>query len=192
MELMIALLLLLTLSSVGAENVDFRNFTYPTPTGKLFVPGDLKWMTDQPAINVTLVDGSYNFEKKGPAPGPSLTIDEVRYGDLTMSNQLGAVVVLNYHTGGTAWWSYLYAFSLAPERPRLLGWLQTGSRAYSGLYRLFVNNGGFTIDVLDPDKRMGDCCSAGFIRTSYEWRDGKFNQAGPRRYGRVEDDPKPR
>ena len=34
--------------------------------------------TNEPAINVTLVDGSYNFEKKGPAPGPSLTIDEVR------------------------------------------------------------------------------------------------------------------
>jgi hypothetical protein len=192
MELMIALLLLLTLSSAAAQNVDFRNFTYPTPTGKLFVPGDLKWMTDQPAINVTLVDGSYNFEKKGPGPGPSLTIDEVRCGDLTMGNQLDALVVLNYHTGGTAWWSYLYVFSLASARPRLLGWLQTGSRAYSGLYRLFVNNGGFTIDVLDPDKRTGDCCSAGFVRTSYEWRDGKFIQAGPRRFGHVENDPVPR
>jgi hypothetical protein len=113
-------------------------------------------------------------------------------GDLTMGNQLDALVVLNYHTGGTAWWSYLYAFSLASERPRLLGWLQTGSRADSGLYHLFVNNGGFTIDVFDPDKRTGDCCSAGFMRTSYEWKDGKFIQAGPRRYGRVEKDPTPR
>jgi hypothetical protein len=190
---MTGLLLFMAMTSGAAvQNVDFRNFTYPIPQGKLFVPGDLKWMTNEPAINVTLVDGSYNFEKKGPAPGPSLTIDEVRYGDLTMGNQLDALVVLNYHTGGTAWWSYLYAFSLASERPRLLGWLQTGSRADSGLYHLFVNNGGFTIDVFDPDKRTGDCCSAGFMRMSYEWKDGKFIQAGPRRYGRVEKDPTPR
>jgi hypothetical protein len=192
MGLMIVPLLLLTLSSAAAQNVDFRNFTYPIPQGKLFVPGDLKWMTNEPAINVTLVDGSYNFEEKGPGRGPSLTIDEVLYGDLTMSNQLDAIVVLDYHTGGTAWWSYLYVFSVASERPRLLGWLQTGSRADSGLYHLFVDNGGFTIDVFDPDKGMGDCCSAGFIRTSYDWKDGKFSQTGPRRYGSVEEDPKPR
>jgi hypothetical protein len=192
MELMIALLLLLTLSSAAAQNVDFRNFTYPIPQGNLFVPGDLKWMTNEPSVDVNLVNGSYNFEKKGPGPGPSLTIDEVRYGDLTMSNHLDAVVVLDYETGGSANWSYVYVFSLALGSPRLLGWLRTGAGGDSGLYHLFVTNGGFTIDVLDPNKRAGDCCSAGFVRTSYEWRDGKFSQAGPRRYGRVEEDPRPR
>jgi len=145
MGLMIALWLFLTLSPPAAQKVDFRNFTYPIPRGKFFVPGDLKWMTNEPSVNITLADGSY-----------------------------------------------VYAFSLAPPSPRLLGWLRTGAGGDSGLYHLFVTNGGFTIDVFDPDKRTGDCCSAGFMRTSYEWKDGKFIQAGPRRYGRVEKDPTPR
>ena len=193
MGLMIALWLFLTLSPPAAQKVDFRNFTYPIPRGKFFVPGDLKWMTNEPSVNITLADGSYEFEKKAPPPPPSLTIDEVLYGygPLTIGPQLDAVVVLDYETGGSAHWSYVYAFGLASPSPRLLGWLRTGAGGDSGLYRLFVNNAGFIIDVLDPNKRMGDCCSAGFIRTSYEWKDGKFSQAGPRRNGRVAEDPRP-
>jgi len=190
MGLMIALMLLLTLSSAAAQNVDFRTFTYPIPPGELRMPGDLKWTSNEPNVKVTLVDGSYEFAKKAPPPRPSLTIDEVLYGHLTSGPQLDALVVLDYETGGTATWSYVYGFSLASGSPRLLGWLRTGGD--SGLYHLFVTNEGFTIDVLDPGKRMGLCCSSGFIRTSYEWRDGKFIQAGPRGYGRVEEDPKPR
>jgi hypothetical protein len=151
-------------------------------------------MTNEPSVNITLADGSYEFEKNAPPPPPSLTIDEVLYGygPLTIGPQLDAVVVLDYETGGSAHWSYVYAFSLAPPSPRLLGWLRMGAGGDSGLYHLFVTNGGFTIDVLDPDKRMGLCCSSGFVRTSYEWKDGKFIRAGPRRYGRVEKDPSPR
>ena len=89
------------------------------------------------------------------------------------------MVALSYHTGGTAYWHYVYAFSLASGNPKLLGWFQMGSRADFGLYRIMVTNGEFTLDLFDPEKREGDCCSAGFVRTRYLWKSGKFTQAGP-------------
>ena len=93
-------------------------------------------------------------------------------------------MVLGYHTGGTAYWHYVYAFSLSGS-PKLLGWFQTGSRADYGLYGLRVTNGGFTLQLFDRARREADCCSAGFVRTRYEWKNGTFRQAGKPQFGNV-------
>ena len=142
---------------------------------------------------VTLVNGRYDFDATEPSRGPSIILDQVRYGYVTTSTQLDAIVELSYHTGGSAYWQYLYVYSFAAG-PKLVTWFQTGSRADQGLYRLMVTNGQFTLDLFDPEQRIGDCCSTGFIRTTYKWQNGKFKPAGPREYGRVEVEeiPKPR
>jgi hypothetical protein len=174
------------------RNIDFRNFTFPfPPTAFLGVPDGMKWMANV-TTSVTLVNGRHDFDTNGPSRGPSVILDEVRYGYLTMSGQLDAMVMLSYHTGGTAYWNYVYAFSLASGNPKLLGWFQTGSRADSGLYRVIVTNGEFSLDLFDPAKREGDCCSTGFVRSRYLWENGQFKQAGPPEFGRVEENPKPR
>jgi len=135
---------------------------------------------------VTLVNGRYDFDTSNPSGSPSVILNEVRYGNLTMSGQLDAVVVLSYHTGGTAYWHYVYAFSTASGNPKFLGWVQMGSRANFGLYHVRVANGEFIFDLFDPTKREADCCSTGFVRTTYLWKDGKFTQAGPQEFGRVD------
>jgi hypothetical protein len=45
--------------------------------------------------------------------------------------------------------------------------MQTGDRAASGFRALFVSNGEFTLDVYDPEEQLADCCSRGFIRTTF-------------------------
>jgi hypothetical protein len=102
------------------------------------------------------------------------------------------MIVIQYHTGGSANWSYIYAYSLKSDKPRLLGWMQSGDRAASGLRALMISNGQFTLDVNDLSERRADCCSAGFVRTTYEWRGGKFVLQGPPKYGSVGSDPRPR
>lgn len=175
------------------RTIDFRNFTFPFPPNPgSRVPDDVRWMETDVRTTVTLVNGRRDFSRSEPSRGPSVVLGQVYYGYLTMSGQLDALVVLSYHTGGTAHWNYVYAYSMASGNPRLLGWFQTGDRAHSGLYRLRVNNGGFTLDVFDPEKQEADCCSAGFVRTKYLWRNGKFVPGGLPEFGRVEDEPKPR
>jgi len=172
------------------RNIDFRNFTFPVPAKArrfLPVPDKVRWMDTKSAIWVKLVNGVLEFAKGGP----SITLDRVQYGYLTMRPQLDAMVVLDYHTGGSANWNFIYGFDLSSGSPKLLGWLETGSRAEAGLYRLFVANGGFVLDVNDPAERQANCCSAGFIRTTYEWKDGKFVSGQPM-FGKVEAEPQPR
>jgi hypothetical protein len=135
---------------------------------------------------VTLVNGRYDFDKPDLSQGPLITLDQVLYGYLTSAAQLDAVVVLGYHTGGTASWEYVYAFSLASDEPRLVGWFRAGSRADYGLYRVEVGNRSLTVDLLDPAQRMGDCCSEGFVRTHYDFRNGYFVQRGPQEFGKIE------
>jgi len=173
---------------------DFRNFRFAFPAARassISVPEGVTWMDTNVKNTITLVNGRFDFDRHDPSRGPSMTLSQVHYGYLTMRGQLDAVVVLDYHTGGSAQWSYVYAYSLAPVTPKLLGWLQTGDRASSGLRSVTVTNGGFTLDVFDPRERQSDCCSAGFVRSSYAWRMGKFVPLGPPLYGRVEE-PAPR
>ena len=175
------------------RNIDFRNFTFPFPLKTDHrESGEVGWMETDVKSTVTLVNGRRDLDKNHPSRGPSVTLAQVHYGYLTMNRQLDAMVVLGYHSGGSAQWNYVYAFSLASGNPKLLGWFQTGDRAYGGLCRLIVTSGEFIVDLFDPEERQADCCSAGFVRTTYLWQNGKFMPAGPTEFGRVEENPKPR
>ena len=150
------------------------------------VPDKLAWMSLNVKTAITLVNGRYDFDQANPSAGPSLILDRVMYGYLTSAKQLDAVAVLGYHTGGTAYWDYVFAFSLEGNSPKLVGWLRAGSRADSGLYQLKVTNRGLIVDLFDPERRMGACCSEGFVRTTYDFKNGYFVQRGAQEYGDVE------
>lgn len=110
---------------------------------------------------------------------PSVTLDSVNYGALTGIESTVAVVVLIYSTGGTAHWQYVYVFTLQSGKPELLAWLRTGSRAYRGLRELSIHAGDLMLEVNDPAKEQGQCCSAGSIVTRYRWAGSSFSQVGP-------------
>jgi len=131
--------------------------------------------------SVSLIDGRYvepdrcGDDKRFCA---SLTFDSVKYGALTGIESPVAAVVLTYHTGGTAHWQYVYVLTLESGRPRVLAWLRTGSRADQGLRNLSISAGNLVLVVNDPDRRQGDCCSAGTITTRYRWSGTSFAAVG--------------
>jgi hypothetical protein len=162
------------------HDVDFRNFTYPLPLHPS-VPDHLRWMnSDIKTQKVNLTRGQYESQ------GSTITLDEILFGYVTMSKQSDAMVVLTYHTGGTAQWKYVYVFNFTDGDARLIDWFETGSRADAGLYRIYPSNGEFTIDLFDPDAREGDCCSTGYISTIYKWQNGKFVVSGKPKHGHVQ------
>lgn len=77
------------------------------------------------------------------------------------------------------------AVSIESSPPRLVGWLLAGSRADSGLCRIQVSNRRLTFDLFDPQRRVAVCCSKGFVRTSYDYKDVHFVQRGPPAFGDV-------
>jgi len=61
----------------------------------LGVPDRMKWMEMDVMTTVTVVNGRRDFHTNSPSRGPSVILDEVRYGYLTMSGQLDAMIVLS-------------------------------------------------------------------------------------------------
>jgi len=110
-------------------------------------------------------------------------LQPVTYGELEGDQNEEAAVDLNYSGGGTANWDYLYVYKLEKGVPRLLGWLESGSRAYGGLVKVTIQNNELLLDFSDSEKRKGECCSEGFIRVRYTWRVGQFVETGAREKG---------
>ncbi len=162
------------------RDIDWIEFSYPLLKTD-GVPGDLRWMEPGAKPSVSLTDGRYVVpdncadDKRLCA---SLTFDSVNYGALTGIESPVAAVVLTYHTGGTAHWQYVYLLTLESGKPRLMAWLRTGSRADQGLRDLSIIAGNLVLVVNDPEKRQGDCCSAGTITTRYRWSGTSFATVG--------------
>ena len=171
--------------SVSAQQsvryIDWMNFSYPLPADD-GVPGEVHWMSRVDATGTaSLAKGRYVVPDGGEdseEPRPLITFDSVNYGKLTGIKSRVAVVVLTYHTGGTATWQYVYFFAFESSKPRLLAWLRTGSRAYQGLRDVWTSDGDLFLAVNDPDRRQGDCCSAGTITTRYRWLRESFLAVG--------------
>lgn len=113
---------------------------------------------------------------------PLVTLDSVDYGAPTGIKSTVAAVALTYHSGGTANWQYVYVLAFESGKPRLLAWLRTGSRADQGLREASITGGDLLLVVNDPDKRQGDCCSAGSIITRYRWLGSSFSAIGQPMY----------
>src|ERR1700722_8795816 len=173
------------------RQIDFRNFTYAWDTPSNGVPETVRWITSSPKSHIETSDGIHHFYSEAEVDferrfAPLVSVDSIVYGDLIGDGDEEAVVSLNYSTGGTANWDYLYVYTLKSGAPALLGRMETGSRGYGGLIKAAVENGLLVIDIADKDRRVGDCCSEGYIRLRYRWQRGGFVETGTRERGEVE------
>lgn len=186
-----ALLLTAVLSPARRSNtihdVDFKNFEYPwdEPSGDMTA---WRWLHMSAATTVRLADGAAQLDDsddsdKGVGPPPSLRLTSVTYGILGSHGNEAAAIELNYSTGGTANWAYLYVYEFKRGSPNLLGRLQSGSRAYGGLVHVAIRGGALVLDFADASKRTGDCCSTGYIRVTYKLTGGRFVESAPQTRG---------
>lgn len=168
--------------------VDFDNFTYGwdanEPAG---IPTTWEWLDSKPDQEFRTINGEYKLCEPNEYPYagecPLVSVDSVTYGDLDGDGVAEAVVALTYHTGGTAGWQYLYVYKMENDHVKLLARMRTGSRADGGLVRVFVRNNLLVADFSDAERRIGDCCSEGYIRVHYRLRSGGFVEALPRERG---------
>lgn len=159
------------------RDVDFKNFTYPIPiTGLTFRHDRLVWLSPYTVRHVRLVRGKSDI---------GLSFQSEQFGDVLGTGKDEAIVVLRFHSGLLDT-NYVYIYSLAAQVPKVLAYFHSGDRAFSGLYRVYGENGRLVVDLFDPDRRSGDCCSSGYVRTRYRWQAGKFRPFGARENGTVE------
>jgi hypothetical protein len=185
----IVLIFILLLSGIGPghaqsiQQIDFKNFVYPWVETRS--SERLKWLPIKGSQNVKLVDGrevSSDESEKEPGderPFSGLILESVSFARLTPAKLETALVVLRYDSGGTQYWYYVYLFTIEAGKPKLLDYFQTGERAYGGLYQAYVKSGNLVVELFDPAKRQGDCCSSRIVRTQYRWSQGRFSQFGP-------------
>jgi uncharacterized protein YecT (DUF1311 family) len=181
--LQICALLIVASASFAApqsvREVDWKNFSYPLLETD-GVPGEVRWIPPSQKGLISLINGRYVEPCSGDTGScPFITLDSVNYGAVNGIKSSVAVVVLTYHSGGTANWQYVYVLALdESSKPRLLAWLITGSRAFQGLREVSITGGDLILVVNDPDNHQGDCCSAGSIITHYRWVEGSFTAIG--------------
>jgi hypothetical protein len=129
--------------------------------------------------SVRLAGGRHDFSGS-ESFAACLIIEAVTYGDLNGDGRDEAAVELRCGTGGTAHWHYLYVFTLVNGSPSLVARLQSGSRAYGGLLKVRIERNTLELDFADSDRRVGDCCSEGYIRVRYRWQASRFVEVGAR------------
>jgi len=179
----IGYLLLLAMALTGAtkiNEVDFKNFDYPWAEPRTAVPAAWKWLDGTPRSALRVKGGRHEFSPAEPFPDGYAMVQSVTYGDINGDGRDEAAVDLLYSTGGTASWHYLYVFTLANGAPTLLARLQSGSRADGGLLKVAINQNALILDFADSDRRVGDCCSEGYVRIRYRWLSGRFVEVGKR------------
>jgi len=167
------------------RNVDFKNFTYEwdEPISR-DARGDVQpwyWMEKSPNTTFRMRNGQADFTRSddGEVIQTYISMYGVSYGQLEGDSSEDAAVHLNYSTGGTANWDYLYVYKVDHERAKLLARLESGERAYGGLVHVAIENRLLVLDFADPERSEGDCCSKGYIRVHYAWRHGHFEETGP-------------
>src|SRR5262249_52957589 len=144
-----------------SPKVDFANFSYVWP--RRWEESDTpvmewQWLSYRPQQTVRLQDSWHRFQDSHGNSLGYLNLSSVTYGDLDGDGRNEAVVDLLRGSGGTANWHYLYVYKFRGNAPELVGWLESGSRAYGGLVRVAIQEGALVLDFNDPDRRLGDCC----------------------------------
>jgi len=173
-------------NSQSLRHIDFRNFEYPW-NGPPGWSDHLEWLNVSEPNRVQLVDGRWQFTSDSDSDGKGsaqalfsgLTLESVQFGDVTGDALDEAIVVLRFDTGGTQYAHYIYIYSSEAGNPKLKGYFHSGDRAASGLYKVYPKAGKLVVELFDPEKRSGDCCSSGFVRTRYRWHNRTFERVGP-------------
>jgi hypothetical protein len=167
------------------RTIDFANHEYPWRASDSW-PHELEWLRASEPNRIQLVNGRWkmhDYDFKQPFSG--LTLEEVVYGDLTGDSKDEAVAVVRYDSGGTQYYYWVYIYSADANGPKLLAYFRTGDRAAQGLYRVYLRNGKLVVELYDPEKQEGDCCSSGLLRQQYRWDGQAFHTVGPMTRGRA-------
>jgi hypothetical protein len=187
-----AVLIFVEIAFAGAtriNEVDFKNFDYPWDPPRLGVPSAWKWINGKPRSILRVRGGRHKFSLSdhlsGRYVGGYVGVESVTYGDINGDGRDEAAVDLIYSTGGTANWHYLYVFTLASASPTLIARLQSGSRADGGLVKVAIQSNMLILDFADSERRVGDCCSEGYIRVKYRWQSNRFVKVGNRVFGNL-------
>jgi len=182
---------LLSGSGASVRDVDFRNFQYPFIVNELAsVPDKISWIIPTSRAQVIQMrDGRFTVPCDAGDSCPLLTLDGIDFGHLDGLPDTSALVMLTYHSGGTATWQYVYVIAQRAEKPEVVAYLRTGSRGSAGLRKLQAEHGELVLVVNDPGKRFGDCCSRGTITYRYKWMHGSFRQASEPVYMDAENTP---
>lgn len=167
-------------AAIRINEVDFKNFDYAWDAPRIAVPTAWKWLEGKPRSTLRVMGGRHDFSPAEPFAGGYVMVWSVTYGDLNGDGRDEAAVDLLCGTGGTANWHYLYVFTLANGSPTLLGRLQSGSRADGGLVKTAIEQNTLILDFADSKRRVGDCCSEGYVRVRYRWQSGRFVEVGTR------------
>jgi len=176
------------ITSQDLKQFDFKDYSYPWG-GPPNWSEELEWLDLTESNVVRLTNGRWSDpaqdeeRAKYKLPFAGLTLESVSSGDLTGQGQDDAVVVIRYDTGGTQFEEFVYIYSLVAGHPSLLAYFHAGDRAYLGLYRVYAQHKELVVELYDPSKRTGDCCSSGLIRTRYRWNANKFEPVGKKEFG---------
>lgn len=195
--LRISLLLFLfaVIRSEGAQSssirqIDFKNFTYDWDDSIGNVPDEWRWMNSPPQSKVRVSNGMHHFyeqvDDETRERAPMLRVYDVVYGDLVGDASEEAIVLMNYSTGGTANWDYVYVYRIKDGRRSLMARMETGSRGSGGLIKASVLRGLLVLDFTDKERSVGECCSEGYIRAQYRWNGQRFIEVGMRQHGKLE------
>jgi len=154
------------------RQVDFKNFSYPL-SSHMLSHARLQWLDPSPGGNI-----------KGPAirlvngkDVSGFTLQSVAYADVTGDGKEDAVVV-RYDGGGTQNTHYIYIYSMADGHPKLLAFCHTGGGTNLGLHKAYGEQSQLVIELIDRQSLPGNCCTSGFVRMRYKWRDGGFQISG--------------
>ncbi len=95
-----------------------------------------------PSVNIRVANGIHQFypRNRDALEGiyPLIRVNSVTHGDLEGDGAEEAAVHLNYSTGCTSNWDFLYLYRLRHNVPKLFAILQSGSRGSGGLVRVSI------------------------------------------------------
>jgi hypothetical protein len=67
---------------------------------------------------------------------------------------------------------------MADGHPKLLAFCHTGGGTNLGLHKAYGEQSQLVIELIDRQSLPGNCCTSGFVRMRYKWRDGGFQISG--------------
>jgi hypothetical protein len=146
-------------SAIG--KIDFGNFSYPKLWKELEKPAKLK--------NGELVfEGEYRCTT-------TISLDEVKYLDLTDDGEDDALVILNDQVAcGSSWRATSFlVFTMKNEKPQLIWRFTTGSEAHGGLRNFRLDGKELAVEL------YGRCKIVGF-EPKVDYSEIKFNAGSDR------------